>query len=210
MKIKIENNVPNVRVTVNKADDGTFSILLVEDDKKKLGDISCGAVVKIGDIEYIVLDHLDNGGTAVITKEFAYNDMKFGDSADWRSSIIRAKLNNEFYNALAEIVGVNNIIPMTRDLTSLDGLRDYGECEDMVSLLTMDEYRKYHEILGLMSNYLDWWWTITPFSTPSNNYSRGVCYVISDGTLNWCDCGYGSAVRPFCILDSSVLVSCEE
>ena len=102
---------------------------------------------------------------------------------------------------------LNNIKLMKRDLLSMDGLDDYGECEDKISLLTMDEYRKYHKILGVNKKYNDWWWTITPASTPQNGYSRGVCCVDSSGVLYWCGCGYCFGVRPFLTLDSSVLVS---
>ena len=115
-------------------------------------------------------------------------------------------LNNEYFKKIAAIIGENNIISMDRDLTSLDGLDDYGTCTDKVSLLTAAEYAKYHKILGLKSNYPDWWWLITPASTPSNNYARCVCYVNSYGILGWGGCGYTSGVRPFLNLESSISV----
>lgn len=105
------------------------------------------------------------------------------------------------------MVGASNIISMERDLTSLDGLDDYGTCDDKISLLSASEYAKYHKILGLKSNYPDWWWTITPVSTPSNVYTRNVCYVFSNGILSWSDCGCCGGVRPFLNLEPSILVS---
>lgn len=159
----------------------------------------------LGDERFIVLEHTDKG-TRVISEKFAYSDVKFGECSDWRKSPIRSTLNNEYYNRIAKIVGKGNIISMDRDLTSLDGLDDYGSCTDNISLLTAAEYAKYHRILGLKSEYPDWWWTITPASTPSNDYSRGVCYVRSYGVLDWNDCDYSDGVRPFLTLESSVLV----
>lgn len=159
----------------------------------------------LGDERFIVLEHTDKG-TRVISEKFAYSDVKFGECSDWRKSPIRSTLNNEYYNRIAKIVGKGNIISMDRDLTSLDGLDDYGSCTDNISLLTAAEYAKYHRILGLKSEYPDWWWTITPASTPSNDYARVVCCVGSDGFLLWLGCGYSGGVRPFCILNSSVLV----
>lgn len=160
---------------------------------------------KLGDEVFIVLEQTDNG-TRVISKEFAYNDVKFGDNSNWNVSPIRRMLNNEYFKKIAAIIGEKNILSMDRDLTSLDGLDDYGTCTDKVSLLTSAEYAKYHKILGLKSNYPDWWWLITPASTPSNDYSRGVCGVDSDGVLGWngCDCTRG--VRPFLNLESSISV----
>lgn len=160
---------------------------------------------RLGDEVFIVLEQTDNG-TRVISKEFAYNDVKFGDNSNWNVSPIRKMLNNEYFKKIAAIIGEKNILSMDRDLTSLDGLDDYGTCTDKVSLLTSAEYAKYHKILGLKSNYPDWWWLITPASTPSNDYSRGVCYVGSSGVLSWGGCGYAGGVRPFLNLESSISV----
>lgn len=160
---------------------------------------------KLGDEVFIVLEQTDNG-TRVISKEFAYNDVKFGDNSNWNVSPIRRMLNNEYFKKIAAIIGEKNILSMDRDLTSLDGLDDYGTCTDKVSLLTSAEYAKYHKILGLKSNYPDWWWLITPASTPSNDYSRYVCYVSSRGVLDWDDCDFSRGVRPFLNLESSISV----
>lgn len=160
---------------------------------------------KLGDEVFIVLEQTDNG-TRVISKEFAYNDVKFGDNSNWNVSPIRRMLNNEYFKKIAAIIGEKNILSMDRDLTSLDGLDDYGTCTDKVSLLTSVEYAKYHKILGLKSNYPDWWWLITPASTPSNDYSRCVCCVNSYGVLGWDDCGCTYGVRPFLNLESSISV----
>lgn len=160
---------------------------------------------KLGDEVFIVLEQTDNG-TRVISKEFAYNDVKFGDNSNWNVSPVRRMLNNEYFKKIAAIIGEKNILSMDRDLTSLDGLDDYGTCTDKISLLTSAEYAKYHKILGLKSNYPDWWWLITPASTPSNDYSRSVCYVRSSGILSWDDCGCAGGVRPFLNLESSISV----
>lgn len=95
---------------------------------------------------------------------------------------------------------------MTRDLTSLDGLDDYGICVDNVSLLTVSEYAKYHKILGVGTKSPDWWWLITPASTPSNRYSYHTCHVNRDGTVYWDSVEGRNGVRPVITLNSSVLV----
>ncbi len=173
--------------------------------KKKLADLKPKDEFKIGNEVFIVLEQCD-GTTKVIAKEFAYENVKFGENSNWKDSPIRKTLANEYFNRIANIVGADHIIPMVRDLTSLDGLDDYGTVTDKVSLLTAAEYAKYHKILGLKSHYKDWWWTITPASTPSNDYARGVCYVNSYGVLSWGGCVYCYGVRPFLNLDSSILV----
>lgn len=76
MEINVINNVPNVKVTVNKSENG-FAILLAEEIVKKLGDVKPGETVTLGNREYIVLGHGEDT-TAVITKNFT-TEMKFGD-----------------------------------------------------------------------------------------------------------------------------------
>lgn len=197
--VKIENG--KVTIDLNPEQ---FTALTCS-NKVELSTLKSGDEFKLGDEVFIVLEQTDNG-TRVISKEFAYEEVKFGDNSNWNTSPIRRILNNEYFKKIATIIGENNIISMDRDLTSLDGLDDYGTCTDKVSLLTAAEYAKYHKILGLKSNYPDWWWLITPASTPSNNNSRGVCCVDSSGVLGWGGCGCSGGVRPFLNLESSISV----
>lgn len=198
--IKIENG----KVTIDLNPEQLAALTC--SNKVELSTLKSGDEFKLGDKVFIVMEHTDKG-TRVISKEFAYKEVKFGDNSNWNTSPIRRMLNNEYFEKIAAIIGgENNIISMDRDLTSLDGLDDYGTCTDKVSLLTAMEYAKYHKILGLKSNYPDWWWLITPASTPSNNYARGVCCVRSGGVLGWDDCGCAFGVRPFLNLESSISV----
>ena len=198
--VKIENG----KVTIDLNPEQLAALTC--SNKVELSTLKPGDEFKLGDEVFIVMEHTDKG-TRVISKEFAYEEVKFGDNSNWNTSPIRRMLNNEYFKKIAAIIGENNIISMDRDLTSLDGLDDYGTCTDKVSLLTAAEYAKYHKILGLKSNYPDWWWLITPASTPSNNYDRNVCYVDSVGVLRWSGCDYTIGVRPFLNIESSILVS---
>ena len=195
-----------------KVENGKFIIDMdAETLKKMLGipavalrTLKAGAEFKLGDDVYIVLEQ-DGDNTKIISKDFLYT-MAFGESNDWRESDIREKLNGEHYGRISSIVGKENIVPMTRDLVAMDGSGSYGTCEDNISLLTFDEYRKYHEILGIEDvEYPDWWYLITAASM-RKDYARGVCCVGSGGVPNWYGCDWSYGVRPFCILKSSVLV----
>ena len=174
-----------------------------------LADLGVGEKFSVGDEVFILLEKCDDGGAIVVRKDMLPEASRFGESADWKSSFIRRDLNGRYYQRLAAIVGDNNIIPMTRDLTSLDGLDDYGSCIDNVSLMTVHEYAKYHRILGFAS-YPRWQYLITPFSTPSNEYTRNVCCVNYFGAVDWCGCDNDFGVRPFLKFNSSILVSVED
>ena len=168
------------------------------DDSDALGRVICGSAIEIGDRSYIVLEHRNDGTTAVITKDF-WKDMEFdNDSGNYAESAVRNALNNEFYNEVANAVGVESIIEHEVNLTADDGTNKGVVCRDNVSLLTTDLYRKYRDFLPA---YGSWWWTATPYST---EFPRGVCSVDDDGTLSWDGCNYSRGVRPFLILDSSV------
>ena len=168
------------------------------DDSDALGRVICGSDIEIGDRSYIVLEHRNDGTTAVITKDF-WKRMEFdNDSGDYAESAVRNALNNEFYNEVANAVGVESIIEHEVNLTADDGTNKGVVCRDNVSLLTTDLYRKYRDFLPA---YGSWWWTATPYST---EFPRRVCYVNGDGTLYWNSCCYSRGVRPFLILDSSI------
>ena len=168
-----------------------------------LGTLKVGGEFKLGDDVYIVLEH-DGDNTKIISKDFLYS-MIFGESNDWREAELREVLNGEYYDRIAAIVGNENIVPMTRDLTAMDGSGSYGTCEDNISMLTFDEYRKYHSILGIEVDYPNRWWLLNPASM-RKDYARRVCDVNSYGVPGWDGCGWAYGVRPFCILKSSVLV----
>lgn len=206
MQITINNanvKIENGKVTIDLNPEQIAALTC--SNKVKLSTLKPKDEFKLGNEVFIVLEQTDNG-TRVISKEFAYDNVKFGDDSDWKVSPIRKTLNNEYFKKIAATIGEKNILSMDRDLTSLDGLDDYGSCTDKVSLLTIAEYAKYHKILGLKSNYRYSWWLITPTSTPSNCDYNYVCYVNSRGILYGYICDSHNGVRPFLNLESSISV----
>ena len=175
--------------------------------KTKLSEKSVGDIVTIGEHEYIVLEQNDFiGTTSLLMKELIEDSIEFGDTADYKTSKVK-KLLDKFALELEEEVGKDNVIDHTVDLTSDDGLKDYGETTAKVSLLTCDLYRKFVYIIDKFK--LDkWWWLATAFSTPTHGYEKLVKCVSPRGDVygNYCSGDYGG-VRPFCILNSNIFVS---
>ena len=127
------------------------------------------------------------------------------DSSNWENSNLRDYLNEEFLEKIAAEIGLENIVPFERDLLSLDGQTEYGKCEDKVSLLTVDEYRKYRNLIPNTKDY--WWWLVSPWSTPCNDYKRAVAFVSSAGYIDRNRCDNYDGVRPVCIFSSSIFES---
>ena len=184
------------------------SILKAE---KRINKISAG--LKIGDtfklagLDWKILDITDKGYMCLADR--LEDSMEFDEESNsWDWSQLRAYLNTDFIEKIVDEIGRDNIIPFNRDLLSLDGQTEYGECEDKVSLLTVDEYRKYRSLIPNTDNY--WWWLISPWSTACNGYKTSVAVVSSAGNFNCNNCVNLDGVRPFCIFSSSIFESEEE
>ena len=156
-------------------------------------------------LKWTILDKTDNGYMC-LAERLEYSMQFDKDTNDWRKSSLRKYLDEVFYKKLIDEIGEDNILSFTRNLTSLDGQTEYGMADEYVSLLTVDEYRKYRKLIPNV-NY--WWWLITPWSTPCNDYKTSVTVVSPSGIVgcNCCDYGNDGGVRPFCIFSSSIFES---
>ena len=111
-------------------------------------------------------------------------------------------------NLLEDVNGPNAFLTTELDLTTDDGLKDYGTCTVTIFLLTVDQYRRNRDVIP---NADDWWWLSTAVSTASNGYEHSARLVWNDGALydyNACLGLYG--LRPACYLDSDLLISFDE
>lgn len=173
--------------------------------KRKLANLEPGEAFKIGNHELVVLEH-SVGETAVIYKGLLHERMKFGSSNDFDGSDVSV-VCEDFAGEIAEIIGAENLVEHTVDLTSDDGLDDYGTTDCFVSLLTANQYRRWVKILD--KHKVDkWWWLATPHSTPTHENAEWVKCVAPSGFIyggNYY--GGGNGVRPFCILKSNIFVS---
>ena len=165
--------------------------------------LEIGDTFEIAGINWKILDITDKGYMCLADK--LEDSMEFDErSSDWAGSQLREYLNTEFFEKISGEIGEENIITFNRDLTSLDGQTEYGECEDMVSLLTIDEYRKYRKLIPNTNYY---WWLISPWSTPCNDWNRSVTVVAPAGNFSNYYCNGSRGVRPFCIFSSLIFES---
>ena len=173
--------------------------------RTRLGDVNVGDTFKLGEYEFIVLKHID-GITHVLLKGLLCKSAFGEGDCDFRKSLVKPILK-DFTDKIASIVGIDNIIPHLVDLTSNDGLTDYGTVTERMSLLTTDKAREHVHILDKYK--LDaYWWLVTPWSTPTHGYSEFVCCVSPRGLISNGSCNRGSGgVRPFCILNADIFVS---
>lgn len=168
--------------------------------------IAPSSVISYGGLDCIVLD-VEQDKILVLAKE-SIGNMPFdeGNSNNFPKGTLCKYLNGEFIKKLkANGADTSALIPTTIDLTSDDGLKDYGETTQKIFLLTCDMYRKYRSVIP---NLNDWWWLATAYSTESNGYAYYARFVGSAGSLNFSTACIGHfGVRPAFYLKSSILES---
>lgn len=168
--------------------------------------IAPSSVINYGGLDCIVLD-VEQDKILVLAKE-SIGNMPFdeGNSNNFPKGTLCKYLNDEFIKKLkADGADTSALIPTTIDLTSDDGLKDYGETTQKIFLLTCDMYRKYRSVIP---NLDDWWWLATAYSTESNGYAYFARFVLSDGSLSYYYAYNGHyGVRPAFYLKSSILES---
>lgn len=125
----------------------------------------------------------------------------FGKSNNYAESDVLTKLqNHKLVEELKNEFG-DRLVPITTDLTSMDGLKDYGVVEgNTLSLLTcMDliEFGKHIPSIGTQ------YWLASPNQTRSHGDSSFIQYVGSNGRVRYEVCGwYAMGVRPFFTIKS--------
>lgn len=165
-----------------------------------------GSEVKYGHLTCVVLE--DFGDSLLVLSKDCIGEMPFDDEGynNFDTSSLREYLNDGFIEKLKENgADVTALCDFTIDLTSDDGLKDYGNSTNKVNLLTCDMYRKYRHLIPNLDN---WWWLATAYSTESNDYANYTRCVYALGTLNSSDARFSSSgVRPAFLIKSSIFES---
>jgi len=159
--------------------------------KDRLKNIICGfdwTPIKDGEYTYYFMN-----GTM--------SQSKFGNTNDYRESIVRENLlSSDLLADLKEKFG-DNLVPITLDLTSLDGFKDYGSVEgDLISIPNVELLMKFGNQIPLVDK---WYWLATPNQTPTRSDTACVRCVGPCGGACYFGCSWGDVcVRPFFILQS--------
>lgn len=172
----------------------------VVDNTTTIDKLEQGAVFKWGKKEYIKLDATSAGCLCLAKDEWFKS--KFDDQTnDWSKSQLRGYIATKASNFIPDI---DKLMLFDRDLTTDDGLTDYGHCKDNVSMLTCNEYREYRRYIPDIDK---WCWTITAW-THDGDWVR--C-VDTNGCI---DRGYAEdndyGVRPLICLANDTLVEVRE
>ncbi len=198
-----EENKKRAEAVVSLAFAGIFTPSEYDDEAEE-NETAGGTVPKPGErftyngMEFVVLGEEQGGILAVMAHELGEKMPYDEDNGknDWRKSTLRKYLNGEFL----EKFNRGDLLPFVSDLTSDDGMKDYGTSEDFIALLSCDLYRKYREF---MPKYNTWVWTITPWSClPGSAIHERI--VATDGSLYDYSASLADGVAPACIFNRSI------
>ncbi len=125
---------------------------------------------------------------------------EFGKTNNYAESYVRDELiNSELAVDLKKEFG-DKLVPISLDLTSMDGFKDYGSVEgDILAIPNIQLLMEFGENIPLIDN---WYWLANPNQTPKRGDSRYVRCVCSGGGVGCGGCVCGGGVRPFFILQS--------
>lgn len=182
--------------------------------EKKLNTLERGATFTLAGIEWLVLGvqpkaypNSNDHYFVEATRDLFQAPFDEDGNNNWNNASLRERLNGPFLDELVEECPAlaDAIVPLYRDLTADDGLKDYGSCLDKVTILTADEYRQTRDLHPAQGG---WRWLITPDGTPASSGTAFVRDVRSDGSLSYSYAYYGyGGVRPALLLKSDILVS---
>lgn len=154
-----------------------------------------GETFKIKDIEFLVLDIIDNN-PFIIALDTGIQSKFAEDNNNYDGSTLKDVVD-EWFEEL-NVPAISRIL----DLTTMDGSKCYGALEVEAAPLTFDEFRKYAEII--IPNIKNWFWLATSWADPKwkNWGSYTVCRVNGYGSAGGSRYDYGIGhLAPAFILD---------
>lgn len=179
-----------------------------------------GDIIEFAGSKFVVLDILDpssgvpeghgytdNGPDLFILSLESQGESRFGDSNNYAESELRRQTAAWLDDLLAHGVDPDLLRTRTLDLTTMDGHGKYGELTVKAAPLTIDEARKYADVIP---NCDDACWLATGWGGPGY---FGATYALFDNTNgNWFSyyCSYSYGIRPALVISSLLLASKEE
>lgn len=146
------------------------------------------------DIKWICLDIIDGNYLAITAKVWQKLPFDTNSRNDWKESSLRKVLNEEFLDKISK----NYLVTQTSNLIADNGDNQYGICNDYITILSCDQYRKYRDIIP---HYLKWMWTLTPW----NCFGNIVRTILPSGCINECNAYYTNGVAPVVLFSSQQL-----
>lgn len=178
-----------------------------------------GDIIEFAGSKFVVLDildpsrdvpeghgYIDNGPDLFILSLESQGESRFGDSNNYAESELRRRTAAWLDDLLAHGVDPDLLRTRTLDLTTMDGHGKYGELTVKAAPLTMDEARKYADVIP---NCDDACWLATGWGGPGRYGATNALNVDASGSWDD-DCSNSFGIRPALVISSLLLASKEE
>ena len=203
MKIIDIKPYQNVEIITNA--DGSRCIKIEDVQRKRLSELEPGETFKISEWDFIVLEQ-QYGQTIVISKYNIGNPVLFGDTRNYKESNLRRIIEEDILPEVKREVGEHNIKSYIVDLTSLDMQNEFSGAVCKMFPITFGVARKYNNLL-VNKELSDWYWTVTPWTTPARGSVNRMVVVAPSGRIDWSGCStMRNGVRPMCYLNNEIEV----
>lgn len=179
-----------------------------------------GDIIEFAGSKFVVLDILDpssgvpeghgytdNGPDLFILSLESQGESRFGDSNNYAESELRRQTAAWLDDLLAHDVDPDLLRTRTLDLTTMDGHGKYGELTVKAAPLTIDEARKYADVIP---NCDDACWLATGWGGPGYFGASIALFVYANGGWSSSLCSYSYGIRPALVISSLLLASKEE
>lgn len=179
-----------------------------------------GDIIEFAGSKFVVLDildpsrdvpeshgYIDNGPDLFVLSLESQGESRFGDSNNYVESELRRRTTAWLDDLLAHGADPDLLRTRTIYLTTMDGHGKYGELTVKAAPLTMDEARKYADIIP---NCDDACWLATGWGGPEHLGATNALHVGTDGGWSYYYCSYLYGVRPALVISSLLLTSKEE
>lgn len=166
-----------------------------------------GDIVTLAGTRFVVLDVERRGSlpdSLFLLALESVGESEFGSSNNYAESNLKKAVEKWLEDMGKRGLDNAKLIPREIDLTTLDGSGCYGKLSVKAAPLTLDEARKYADIIP---NAERWCWLATGWSGPSKSDGDLALYVYSNGGWSYNYCSYSYGIRPALILPSTLLVS---
>lgn len=179
-----------------------------------------GDIIEFAGSKFVVLDildpsrdvpeshgYIDNGPDLFVLSLESQGESRFGDSNNYVESELRRRTTAWLDDLLAHGADPDLLRTRTIYLTTMDGHGKYGELTVKAAPLTMDEARKYADIIP---NCDDACWLATGWGGPGYFGATRALGVRTDGYWGFSSCSGSYGIRPALVISSLLLTSKEE
>ena len=178
-----------------------YSVKIIKEREVSFGAVPVGGVFHINGKLFVKLHNV-----FAITKDIISYSIFGTEISNYKdSSIIHSDILHSFLKELSKFDIFHMLDTFTVDLTSDNGIEEYGtERDTIISLLTLAQFQQNAKIL--LEHNTSAWWLSTPHGTVQTGVPNRACYISKMGMLEHGGIKETLGVRPIIKIKDNIQV----